>query len=293
MVGASVGMAAALGSAASWAVGSILFARLSERLSPLSLTLTKGLISIGLLAFVLAFSEAPPAPPDSLALLILSGVLGIAVGDTLFFAALQRLGASMAVLLFTLGQAMTVGLALLLLGDRPTISQMLGIVVIIASVTSVLWLRREQGKGRTQLTGVLFGLGSIAAMSVSVILAKIGLGGTDPMSATFIRMVPAVIGVALWMLASGNFREKLKPVLDFKFAANLVIAVAVVTFGGFWLSLVAVKNINVSLANALNSTEPIFMLPLAAIWLREKVTRPQFFFAVATVMGVALLSLTP
>jgi len=290
----NVGIAAALGSAASWAVGSILFARLSQRLTPVTLTLAKGVISIVLLGIVLIFSKpSAPVPPDSLALLVLSGVLGIAVGDTLFFAALQRLGASMVVLLFTLGQALTVLLALILLDDRPTLLQYGGIIVITLSVTAVLWLRREPDEGSTQLTGILYGLGSIAAMSSSVIIAKIGLGGAGPMDATFFRMGAGVVAVAVWMLATGQFRTKLTPLRDPKFATNLVIAVAVVTFGGFWLSLVAVKNIDVSLANTLNSTEPIFVLPLAALYLKEKVTATQMLCAAATVVGVAMLSLAP
>jgi drug/metabolite transporter (DMT)-like permease len=292
MVEANVGVLAALGSSASWAVGSILFARLGKRLQPLALTLAKGVISVALLALVLALSRpAAPVPPQSLFLLVLSGILGIAVGDTLFFAALQRLGASVLVLLFALGQVLTVILAVLRLGERPSIVQVVGIAVVTASITAVLWLRSESDGRRTELVGILYGLGSIVAMSVSVIIAKVGLGEAGPLDATFIRMVAGVVCVGLWILVTGRIGTGLKPVLDPTFAAELTVAVAVVTFGGFWLSLVAVKNIDVAVANTLNSTEPIFVLPLAAIYLREKVTVPQVLCAVVTVMGVALLSL--
>lgn len=130
-------------------------------------------------------------------------------------------------------------------------------------------------------------------MSVAVVVAKIGLGGAGPMDATFIRMVAGIVCVGLWILATGQFKAEFHPLLDLKFVANLVVAVAVVTFGGFWLSLVAVKNIDVSVANTLNSTEPVFVLPLAALYLREKVTAPQIFCAFATVVGVAMLTLAP
>jgi drug/metabolite transporter (DMT)-like permease len=292
MVEANVGVVAALGSSASWAVGSILFARLGKRLQPLALTLAKGVISVALLALVLALSKpAAPVPPQSLCLLVVSGILGIAVGDTLFFAALQRLGPSVLVLLFALGQALTVILAVLRLGERPSFVQLVGIVVVTASVTTVLWLRIESNGRRTELAGILYGLGSIVSMSVSVIIAKVGLGEAGPLDATFVRMVAGVACVGLWMLTTGRIGTGLKPVLDPAYAAELTIAVAVVTFGGFSLSLVAVKNIDVAVANTLTSTEPIFVLPLAAIYLRERVTVPQVLCAFATVMGVALLSL--
>jgi drug/metabolite transporter (DMT)-like permease len=293
MVDANVGIVAALGSSASWAVGSILFAGLGKRLRPVGLTLAKGAISVALLAVVLAVSKpVAPIPPRSLNLLILSGILGIAVGDTLFFAALQRLGASVLVLLFALGQALTVILAVLRLGERPNSIQLSGIVVITASVAAVLWLRSERDNRRTELAGLLYGLGSIVSMSVSLILAKVGLGEAAPLHATFIRMVAGVVCVGFWMLITGQIGTGLKPMLDPDFVAKLTVAVAVVTFGGFWLSLVAVKNIDVAVANTLTSTEPIFVLPLAAIYLRERVTVPQVLCAFATVMGVALLSLS-
>ena len=40
-----LGISAALGSAASWAIGSILFEKIGTQLSPLAMTLTKGTIS--------------------------------------------------------------------------------------------------------------------------------------------------------------------------------------------------------------------------------------------------------
>ncbi len=293
MVEANVGIAAALGSSASWAIGSILFAQLGRRLRPVALTLAKGAISVVLLAAVLSFARpAAPVPPQSLGLLIVSGILGIAVGDTLFFAALQRLGASMLVLLFALGQGLTVILAVLRLGERPSFVQFLGIAIVPVSVTAVLWLRSERDNRRTEAAGVLLGLGSIVSMSVSVIIAKVGLGEAGALDATFIRMVAGVVCVGSWTLMFGQVGADLKAVLDPRFAAKLTVAVVVVTFGGFWLSLVAVKNIDVAVANTLNSTEPIFVLPLAAIYLRERVTVPQVLCAIATVMGVALLSLS-
>src|SRR5947209_7905248 len=167
MVEASIGIAAALGSSASWAVGSILFAQLGQRLRPVALTLAKGAISVVLLAAVLAVARpASAVPPDRLGLLIVSGILGIAVGDTLFFAALRRLGASMLVLLFALGQALTIILAVLRLGERPSFVQYVGIAIVTASVTAVLWLRSTRDSRRTEIAGLLFGLGSIVSMSV-------------------------------------------------------------------------------------------------------------------------------
>ena len=61
------------------------------------------------------------------------------------------------------------------------------------------------------------------------------------------------------------------------------------TFGGFWLSLVAIRYADVSIASTLNSTEPLFVLPLAAFFLKERISFRAVLGSVATVAGIALL----
>jgi drug/metabolite transporter (DMT)-like permease len=62
-----------------------------------------------------------------------------------------------------------------------------------------------------------------------------------------------------------------------------------VTFGGFWLSLVSIAYLDVAIANTLNATEPLFVLPLAALVLKEKITLPVVMASLATVIGIALI----
>jgi drug/metabolite transporter (DMT)-like permease len=78
------GALAALGSAASWAVGSFLFKALGEVLSPLAMTLSKGVCSLVLLGIIMLLIGPESQNLGSLALLAASGLLGIALGDTFF-----------------------------------------------------------------------------------------------------------------------------------------------------------------------------------------------------------------
>ena len=61
------------------------------------------------------------------------------------------------------------------------------------------------------------------------------------------------------------------------------------TFGGFWLSLLALNHVPVATANTLNSLEPVFVLPLAAIFLKEKITLAQIVGTLAALAGVIVL----
>ncbi len=77
-------MAAALGSAASWAAGSVLFKMLGDKLQPIPLTFAKGVMGVVMLGLALLCIGPRSMDFQPLLLLTLSGLLGIAIGDTFF-----------------------------------------------------------------------------------------------------------------------------------------------------------------------------------------------------------------
>jgi drug/metabolite transporter (DMT)-like permease len=284
-----VGVMAALGSAASWALGSILFRRLGDHLPPVALTFAKGITSVVLLGVAVAIIGFEAIGINAWLLLILSGLLGIALGDTLFFLALNNLGAHAVVILFTLGQVLTVILAVFWLGEQPQPLDWAGISLILGGVTIVMWTRISSEQGRTGIVGAIYGLLSVIAMAVSIIIAKEALATTGSIQATFIRMAAGTIGIFVFGQATGQILSGLGTLRQPRFFGFFLLSVAVVTFGGFWLSLVAVANLDVAIANTLNATEPLFVLPLAAFLLKERITLPVVLGSLVTVGGIVLI----
>lgn len=285
-----IGVAAALGSAASWAIGSILFKQLGDHLSPVAMTLAKGTAASAFLAMVLLAVGATPIAQEPLVMLILSGVLGIAVGDTLFFMALQRLHAHAVVILFTLGQVLTVLLAVLLLGERPTTIEWVGMALVVAGVTAVLWVQLTDEENRLSLVGVACGLASVLAMSTSVIMCKDALDSVGTVQATLVRMVAGTLTMLLFAYGMRQMGGALDALARPKVMGQFLGSVGVITFGGFWLSIVAIANVDASIANTLNSTEPLFVLPLAAFILREKITPAIVGSSLVAVAGIGLIA---
>jgi drug/metabolite transporter (DMT)-like permease len=284
-----MGILAALGSAASWALGSILFKKLGESISSPAMTLAKELVSVVLLGVALGLVGFESLDANALLLLVLSGLLGIALGDTLFFAALQDLGPVAMVVLLTLGQVFTVVLAVVFLGDSPTVLAWIGIGLVVSGVGVVLCAKIAGQQQASTRRGLILGLGSVVCTAVSMIIAKQGLDSVSALQATFIRMLAGAAGLLVTGLATRRLGQWAMPFRDVRLAAGFLGAVAVVTFGGFWLSLAAIKFVNVSIANTLNSIEPVFVLPLAAVFLKEKTTWSAIAGTALTVGGVVLL----
>jgi drug/metabolite transporter (DMT)-like permease len=192
--------------------------------------------------------------------------------------------------LLTLGQVLTVLLAFAWLGERPGAPQTLGIALVLGGVAMVMWVRLSGDQQSSKFSGLAWGLASVVCMAVSIIIAKEGLAGADSLQATFIRMVAGTAGILVFGQATSRMGNSLRFLLEPRFAALFFVSVFVVTVGGFWLSLFAIDKTQVSIANTLNSTEPLFVLPIAAFVLKEKITKGVVVGAALAVLGVALMT---
>jgi drug/metabolite transporter (DMT)-like permease len=126
-------------------------------------------------------------------------------------------------------------------------------------------------------------------MTAGIICAKIGVRAVPSVQATLIRMLWGVAGLLCWGLLSRQLRGWAAPFGDPLLLRKVALIVFVVVFGGFWLSLLSLKHLDASLAGALGSTAPLFILPIAAILLGEKVSLQAGLATAVAVGGVALL----
>ncbi len=263
-VGAPV--AAALAAAFCWAFSSLLWRRLPTSLSAARLNLLKNLLAVALLlplALVLPWQMAPRA----LVLLALSGVLGIALGDTLFFAALRRLGTRRTLTIDAGGPAVTSLAGVALLGEVPRPAQWLGIALITLAVLLVVHQRapREDQPAGAEAAGVALALGALACGSGGALLARAGLlaGGPEPLQAATLRLAAAAL-VMLPLLA-GLPRAVRGPRPAGRRWPLALAATLLGTSAGIALQQTALAGLPGGLAVALLSTAPVMALPLAAL----------------------------
>ncbi len=290
-----VGCLAALGSALAWAVGSILFRRIGDHASPLGMNLGKGLLGLLLLGAALLFTGTDPMNGRTVFFLALSGVVGIALGDTLFFMALVRLDPRLTLLLATVGQVATVLGAMVFLGERPGALAWVGIPLVLGGVT---WVMAEQmphedkaGK-RLRMVGIGLGLAASLCISGGFLLAKVGLEDVSAMQGTFWRFAFGMAGLATFGWVRGELTTWLRPFTSVGLLRRIVVAVLVITFGGFWLTMVGYKYTDASVATILMSTEPLFILPLARIFMEERITPRAVVGACVAVAGVIAILLS-
>lgn len=286
-----LGVAAALSAAACWAFSSILFRWAGETVSAVVLNFSKSLVAILFLLVVLMISGYQTVPIEAVWILAASGFIGITIGDTLFFLTLMRLGPRVALAGTTLVPVVTALGAAWWLDERVGWLGWFGIVLVLSGVASVMWIRADADTAgrRTIHSGWIFGLGYVVAEAAGILLTKVGITEVGATEATLIRQIVAVIGLAMWGMITGTFLSGWRPLRNVRVAKLVLVAGFFGSALGMWFSVAAIKYTDVTVAATLTATSPLFVLPLAALMLKERISLRVAAGAAVAVLGVAVL----
>ncbi|MFM8605756.1 MAG: EamA family transporter [Cyanobium sp.] len=264
---------AALAAALCWTLASLLWRRLPTSLSAVQLNLLKNLIATLLQLPLLVLLPWRSGPADVL-LLTLSGAVGIALGDSLFFAALRRLGTRRTLTLDTGGPAVTAVAGVALLGEVPRPEQWLGIALISLAV---LLVARQRSPGppasapgpasgeKADRLGLVLALAALLCGVSGALMARAALadGSIAPLPAATIRLLAAT--VVLLPLLPGLPRPGRRPRPARPRWPWLLLATLLGTSAGIALQQRALAGLPGGLAVALLSTAPVMALPLAPL----------------------------
>ncbi len=221
--------------------------------------------------------------------LAISGLVGICFGDSLYFLTLVRLGARKTLLMGSLIPVVTALIAVSFLNEHISLSAWLGILITIGGVTYVLWQRTSENNDiELKRSGLFFGLLFVATNALGIIAAKVGVSDVPALEATFIRQVFAIAGLTFWGLMVRDLIGWVEPFKNPHLLKILVIAAIIGAFIGTWLSIVALKYTHAAVAATLNSTSPLFILPLVMIMLKERISLREVTGAVVAVGGIAV-----
>lgn len=283
-----LGIIVALLSAASWAFATVVFDRIGKVVPYVGITFLKGIFSIILMIVLLIFTGGlHKIGIWEFSFLALSGIIGISVGDSLFFKSLQDLGAKVQVIFFLLGQIFTMILSLLLLGELLSLEQYIGAIILLTGIVVVIWGKQENHPNK--IRGIVCGLLSILCFSVSAIMVKMAIADVEVVTATFYRMAFGTIFTLGFGVMGKQLPSWVKPLRDKQLLALFILNVFVITYGGFLLSMVAIKLISVSLVSVLGTTEPIFVLLFAYLINKEKITKQEVIGTMITLAGLFII----
>ncbi|MGB7487115.1 MAG: DMT family transporter [Phormidesmis sp.] len=321
--GSFVGEGAALLAAFLWAAATLMFGKLGQQLSPLLLNIVKGGCAIAMMMITLVvqaqispdLAMLPALPTASVIFLLLSGALGIGLGDTAYFSAINTLGARRALLLETLAPPISALLAWLFLSEQLSLGAVTGIAVTLLGVAWVVSERTPGTELQTTGSGLRVALLATFCQAAGAVLSRAALADTvvSPLWSSLIRLLAGLVFmVALALARSEYLVGAVKPTaistataadttakkrgwrnaVEMMMSPRLLGAIALTSFFatylGIWLQQVALKYTATGIAQALLATSPLFVLPMAAL-LGERLSWRTVGGVVIALAGVCLL----
>lgn len=287
----------ALGAAFLWALSSVLFKSLGKTIRPLELNLIKGisgfiLFAITSLVIGEAFSSIRPA---AVIALVVSGAVGIGFGDTMFFEAINRLGARRSLLITILAPPMTVIFAWVFLRESLSLYAWVGILITILGVTWVITEKNknEQEENKFTWLGVFFGFLAALTQAAGAVLSRWALteSSVSALQSALIRLLAGTAVLLLWVLIR---REKigawLKPAPKKQLWSILAAVILFGTYIAIWMQQLAFKFTRVGIAQTLLATSPLFILPVSVLQ-KEKLSLRSVLGVLISISGVGLIFL--
>lgn len=284
-----IGETLAVASAATWAVGMILARQLGSSVPPAALNLLKNALVLVVLAPWVLNTPWPGLAAADVSLIVVSGVLGIAVADTLYFRALNQLGAGRMGVIGALYSPLMLALGFVFLDERLSLTQWLGFGLVGLGVLQVAQpVGATPGHSGQRVQAVVTGMLAIALMAAAILMIKRILELQPLLWVTLLRLAGAVAGLlslAVWprMRASFAFSPRRVPWAKLIMAALIGQGLSML----FWLG--GYKYASASVAAVLNESASVFLVLLAWLWLREPLGRRAIIGILITFSGIACM----
>jgi drug/metabolite transporter (DMT)-like permease len=312
-----------------WSVAIVLY-RKSDT-PAVSMNLFKNVLAVVLLSITLvAIGSGVPAdrPWSDWGRLVLSGLLGLSLADTLLFEGLRRVGAAGIAIVDTIYAPIVVALSWLILAEQPSRAFLLGAAIVVLGITvaTVRWqaLREgERGGDRRRAGGVpesrpeggfpndgtplagsegaaaanragglAYGFAAILCTAAAVVIAKPVLAHSELVEVTWTRLCVGVVGQVAWLVWTGQLREGVVAFTPGKLWWTLVPAAFVGTYVSMMLWLGGFKWADASVAAVLNQMATVYLLAQARFVLGETLRPAQIVGALLAATGALVVVLS-
>jgi drug/metabolite transporter (DMT)-like permease len=260
------------------AVGSVRYARVRMAVA-----------SLFLAAIVLLTGSWNGMTQSAVALLVLSGLTGILLGDVIFFRSVSILGVRRANLLFLLSVPFTVVIAQTVLGERLTYYQSIGALLVFFGISLGVMKGGRASATVEQVQGSFWvGVGAalLAAFlqAMGIVIAKpVFVDEIDALAAATVRTTAAAAVIFGITVLTGRIKDYILPR---EILTPSVVSSIVSTAGGSTFVMLSLAHTSASVTSILSSVAPILMLPVLHFVYKETVAWQAWIGALLAVGGV-------
>jgi DME family drug/metabolite transporter len=291
-----MGELAALATALLWAASSALAGSQTRRVPAAVVGAVQFLVATvalwALTGVLLAVGAVEGTTPARGLALAATALIGPGIGDLLYFASIRLIGVARAFPISMAGSTLfTIALAAAVAGEVITAPVVVGALLVIGGIYLIAVRPGAVGSPAQRLSrrGITIVLTAGALWAVSTVMLRVVTEGVSAPVASSIRM-PAAAAFA-FLLARGTG----KAAWPFHYGRRSVLVLAAAGLMGAgvgsMLYVLAVQEAGAARTAVLSATSPLFVLPLAALLLHERITARVGAGTVLTVAGIWLVTL--
>jgi len=272
-----VGKLMAVTCAMLWGLAIVFFKRSGESMSPSVLTLYKTFITailfIPILFLVDPVPEGSVMATEDVVILCVSGILGIALADTLIFKCLNMVGAGLFGIIDSLYSPILIATSCLWLQTSLETKEILGTCLVVSAVLIATVKMSANEERHPQLVlGILIGALGMASMAISIIQMKPILDRMSVWWVTEIRLVASGLVLAVMVLLKGKWTQFTSALRSRETLKHALPGTLIGNFLAMTIWIAAFKFTDVHAAAILNQTSTIFIVIFASLLLKEPFT---------------------
>ncbi len=266
----------ALLAALSWSIASLISTDVSRKLGGIGFNRIRLLIvSLMLISYTFIDDSWQTISLTYLNTIIISGIIGVFIGDTLLFSALQKIGPRRNNILFSLAAPFTIILNIIILKNLMQIIEIIGcLIVFIGVVIAISYGENKKNIHRWEIIegsikiGIILGVLAALCQAIGLIMMKPILdSGADPIASAAIRTSISAFLLSFTFFYKSNLRN-LMNIITLDIILKTIISGFLGMALGMSLLLISLKNADAGIVATLSSTSPIMVLFL--IWLITK-----------------------
>ncbi|MGY5881658.1 MAG: DMT family transporter [Candidatus Thorarchaeota archaeon] len=292
----AIGILCAIAATVFFGITNVVYKKIDNEISVIDIVVTRIWVSLPI-SYVFAVGSAGTVnfsiPAEAMIPLAVSMILGIVIGDTMYFFSQERIGVGRAFPIVMSYPLVVYALAALFLGEPVILQRVLGAVIVVIGVSLIA--RAEYSEKtenntrwntRDRNVGLLLAFVTIVVWSVSDVTFQYGLIGVGAAEANFYRMVVAsIVYIPIFMISLRGGR---------RLPSRKISSIAMITgFFSIGLSLIvysfAVKFVGATITSVMIASAPVITAPLSALYLREDVNSKVGIGTILTILGILLV----
>jgi len=285
-----LGILSALGAASSWTLACYLWRQQTKYFSAAQINITKNIIALIIFSPVILTFDFQSSF-NEIFVLLLSGIIGISLGDTFYIISLKKLGTRRTLTVEALSPIIATILGSFFLKEILPFKVWVGVLIVCISLVGVAFQKtinnQDIALNNTRKEGFVFAFLSVLCAVIAAALSRWVLINSDlnPFQTTEIRLIGSIFGLLPFLRKDMIDSVRNLPV---KHKFSLLYATFLGTNIGILLQQNVFKLLPIGLGWTLLSTSPVMALFFARAE-GEEVNWKTYVLTATTILGVGIV----